>query len=181
MLITCSYNVIHFPFFAEPSTATDETIQCYIHIVLPIKKASNTDRRYFNFIVQCKDKPRAVCFAPKRRAEINTLAQTKTAVKIENLSLPQNKQDDNITVKKSSKITTLDNIDFQISTCLSQNADAIMPLSSLPKLAKEQLVAVKAEVVQIRGIKRISSTMKGKLSKQEVVLRDTTALAKVIL
>ena len=54
-------------------------------------------------------------------------------------------------------------------------------LSSLNKLAAEQLVTVKAEVVQISGIKTIYSASHGKLKKQEVLIRDTTGCTKMVL
>jgi hypothetical protein len=54
-----------------------------------------------------------------------------------------------------------------------------MPLSSLPKVAKEQLIAVKAEVFQISSVKRINSDVNGTLHKQEVVIRDPTLSAKL--
>ena len=56
-----------------------------------------------------------------------------------------------------------------------------MPLSSFSKLAKEQLITVRAEVFHICGIKRIHSEVKGQLLKQEVVIRDPTSLAKLTL
>lgn len=89
--------------------------------------------------------------------------------------------DDDITLKKFSKITALDKVDFEISTCLFQGVDAVMPLSSLSKLAKEQLITVRAQVFHTGGVKRINSEMKGKLSKQKVVIRDTTSSAKLTL
>ena len=103
-------------------------------------------------------------------------------MKIENIKPAASyKQDDDLTLKKFSKITALDKIHFEISNCLSQTVDAIMPLSSLPKLAKEQLIAVKAQVFQISGVKRINSDIKGTLHKQEVVIRDPTSSAKLTL
>ena len=89
------------------------------------------------------------------------------------------KQDDDLTLKKFSKINALDKIHFEISNCLSQTVDAIMP--SLPKLAKEQLITVKALVFQISGVKRINSDIKGTLHKHEVVIRDPTSSAKLSL
>ncbi|CAB3982592.1 Hypothetical predicted protein [Paramuricea clavata] len=56
-----------------------------------------------------------------------------------------------------------------------------MPLSSLPKVAKEQLIAVKAEVFQISSVKRINSDVNCTLHKQEVVVRDPTSSAKLAL
>ena len=56
-----------------------------------------------------------------------------------------------------------------------------MPLSSLPKLAAEQLIAMKGEVVHISGPKMISSPTKGKLRKQEAIIKDPTASVSVTL
>jgi len=55
-------------------------------------------------------------------------------------------------------------------------------VSSLPKLAAKQLVAVnEKEVVHISGPKMISSPMKGKLQKLEAIIRDPTAFVSVAL
>ena len=72
-------------------------------------------------------------------------------------------------------------VDFDISADLSQGVDAVMPLSAIPKLAKEQLISVKAHVYHICGVKHINSEAKGKLMKQEVIIRDTTSSTKLTL
>lgn len=87
-------------------------------------------------------------------------------------------------MKKFTKITPLDKdkVGFNFSDELTaSSADAPINISSVYKLAAERLIAVKGQVVQISGIKVINTTSKGKLQKQEIVIRDTTACMKVVL
>lgn len=167
----------------EPEPVNSSTVECYIHNVSPVKKAGNNDKRYFNFTLQCSDKTRrGVCFSPERRSEMHTVAQTKSPVKIENIKAQNSRMNDEVTVKKFSKITPVDKVDFEFSNELSKSAaDGVMPISSIPKLAREQLVSIKGQVVEISGIKRINTTFKGELRKQDVIVRDPTSSVKVTL
>ena len=55
-----------------------------------------------------------------------------------------------------------------------------MNISAIHKLAPEQLIAVKAKVVSISGVKSLK-TLYGTLMKQDVNVADTTAHIKLVL
>ena len=62
------------------------------------------------------------------------------------------------------------------------NADGLLEnISSLQKVAAEQVVSIKAEVVQISGSKTIDTQRYGSLKKQEIIIRDNTSSTKVVL
>ena len=62
------------------------------------------------------------------------------------------------------------------------NTDGLLEnISSLQKVAAEQVVSIKAEVVQISGSKFIHTQRYGSLKKQEVIIRDNTSCTKVVL
>jgi uncharacterized CHY-type Zn-finger protein len=146
-----------------------------------VKKAGKSEKHYFNFTAQCEDKARrGVCFSAERRSEMHALAQTKRPVKIENVDL-RNSYRDEITVKKFTKITPVEKCKFVFSQELSSSSDAIMSISSVSKLAKEQLVSIKAEVVQVSSVKKISTSFKGELRKQDVIVRDSTSSIKIVM
>ncbi len=60
---------------------------------------------------------------------------------------------------------------------------SVTSLASLNQVSAEQLVTVKAKVAKVSGSKKISSQRgsSGHLTKQEIVIVDSTASMKVIL
>lgn len=127
-----------------------------------------------------------MCFSPEKRSEVNAVAQAHSPVKIQNF-VPQSNSE-NITMHKFTKITPLDKdkVDFSFSRELSESSpDVITNLSSIHKLAAEQLISVKGEVVQISATKVITMTDHNnnikKIKKQTILIRDTTDSIKVIL
>ena len=75
---------------------------------------------------------------------------------------------------------TNNEIDFpRIELC---NSEGLIPdISSLQKVAGEQVVSLKGEIAQLSGIKYLDTLHHGKLEKQEVILRDATSSIKLIL
>lgn len=70
---------------------------------------------------------------------------------------------------------------FHTLRCV-QNADGLLEnISLLQKVAAEQVVSIKAEVVKMSGWKTIHTERYGSLKKQEVIIRDNTPSTKVVL
>jgi hypothetical protein len=144
------------------------------------KKLQQVKGGFFNLILQTKDESvRAVCFSPEKQTELKTLEKVKSPVKIKNYQKPHQ---DIIFINKYTKITPLpiDEIDFpRTEIC---NEDGLIPnISSLQKVAGEQIVSLKGEVAELSGIKYLDTLHHGKLKKQEAIVRDTTSSTKVIL
>lgn len=144
------------------------------------KKLQQVKGGFFNLILQTKDESvRAVCFSPEKQTELKTLEKVKSPVKIKNYQKPHQ---DIIFINKYTKITPLpiDEIDFpRTEIC---NEDGLIPnISSLQKVAGEQIVSLKGEVAELSGIKYLDTLHHGKLKKQEAIVRDTTSSIKVIL
>ena len=153
----------------------------YIHSVSPVKNAKSSNRKYFNFIVQEKESVvRAVCFTPTKHTELHTLQQTKSPVNVSNFV--KTSQGDDVIFNHYTKITPLDStkVDFVYSNKLS-STEMVKSISACNDLANEQLISLKAQVVQITGVKKIHTQHQGILKKQEVVLRDTTSCIKAVL
>lgn len=159
------------------------SINCYLHNISPVKTASTSKRKYFNCDVQCSDKSvRAVCYSPEKKGELDALAATRSPVKLKNYKRPNNQNDDFV-ITKFTKITPLDKkeIDFPFSEEL-KNIESGKPLniSSIQKLAAEQLICIKGKVVSLSSAK-ILPTRYGPLRKQDVFLADPTAYIKIVL
>lgn len=57
----------------------------------------------------------------------------------------------------------------------------VTSISALNNVASEQLISIKAQVVNISAVKVAKTQYQGTLKKQEVLIRDTTSSIKVIL
>lgn len=178
-LFVTEINLVYFIL----SIADAANTSCYLHNISPLKTAGTSKRKYFNLIVQCKDRPvRAVCYSPEKRAELHALASTKSPVKLNNYKQPSN-GDDDFVITKFTKITPLDKneIDFPFSEELTATATGKpLNISLIHKLAAEQLICVKAKVVSLSGVK-VLSTRYGPLKKQDVIIADPTAYIKIVL
>ena len=161
------------------SEASNPEITCYIQSVSPIKNTSSNKRKYFDFSLQTRDEPmRALCFLSDKQPEVKTLEQVKSPVKIQNYD----RQYQDVLITKHTKIVPLekDNINFAHSPMC--NTDGLLEnISSLQKVAAEQVVSVKAEVVKMSGCKTIQTQRYGSLKKQEIIIRDNTSSTKVVL
>lgn len=121
---------------------------------------------------------RALCFLSDKQPELKTLEQVNSPVKIQNYD--RQKQD--VLITKYTKIVPLekDNVNFPHTPMC--NADGLLEnILSLQKVAPEQVVSIKAEVVQMSGWKTIHTQRYGSLKKQEVIIRDKTSSTKVVL
>ena len=87
---------------------------------------------------------------------------------------------DEIIIQKSTKFTPVADVSFSHNKFLS--ATGIIPsISVLEKLALEQLVSIKAHVVEVANVKQIETHSKNSLKKQDVLVADTTNYIKVVL
>lgn len=166
--------------FTDLSTPTvPEEIICYIHGLSPVKNASNSDKKYFNCTLQCKDGDRrAVCFSQQKHPEIKTFQNTKCAVKI--LNYTTSKTDDIILNHQSKIIPNEEATEFNYSADLIPTG-VITGISALNNVASEQLISIKAQVVNISAVKVVRTQYQGTLKKQEILIRDTASSIKVIL
>ena len=159
------------------------TLTCYLHNVSEVKNASESKRKYFNCIIQSNKKlVRAVCFSPEKRTELQTLAKTKSPVKMKNYKRSNNDNDD-LTITKYTKITPVDKaeVEFVYAEELSSSATGKpVNILSILNLAPEQLILVKGKVLKMSGVK-IQTTRFGKLQKQDVIIADSTAHIKLVL
>ncbi|CAB4040390.1 Hypothetical predicted protein [Paramuricea clavata] len=110
----------------------------------------------------------------ERRSEVHTIAQTKSPVKIENIKCQSYKQDDDLTLKKISKITALEKID------LSQVVDAIIVFPF--KTSERATYRSESRSIPNKLGQAYQFRCKGGiLHKQEFVIRDPTSSAKLTL
>ena len=162
---------IHVVLFTDWATPTlPEEIICYIHALSPVKNANNSDKKYFNCTLQCKDRVRrAVCFSQQKHPEIKAFQNMKCAVKI--LQYTTSKTDD-VTLNQQSKIIpNKEETGFSYSDDLIPSG-VITSISALKNVASEQLISVKAQVVNISAVKVVKTQYQGTLKKQEVLIRD---------
>jgi len=169
----------------EDSTSTaPKELHCYIHAISPVKKATSSNRKYFDCTLQNEDNSvRAVCFSTEKHPELKTLQQTKSPVKITNYNTSANNGKEDIILLSKTKITpiTSNDINFPYSGELTAATGILPNLLALEKLAAEQLVTIKAQVAQMSAAKTLRTQHQGVLKKQELLIRDTTTSIKLLL
>ena len=70
----------------------DQSIDCYIHSVSPIKRKAENNRKYFYYSLQAKDKSyRAICFSPEKQSELCILEKLRGRFDLPNFQLNDNK------------------------------------------------------------------------------------------
>jgi hypothetical protein len=107
---------------------------------------------------------RAVCFTPTKHAELHTLQQTKSG-SVSNFVKAS--QGDDVIFNHYTKITPLDStkVDFVYSDKLS-TTEMVKSISACNDLANEQLISLKAQVVQITSVKKIHIQLTSRYVKE---------------
>ena len=144
-----------------------------------MKKAKSSDKKYFNCTLQLANNHscRAVCFSPDKQSELKMLEKVKSPVKLDpNYKTNQGiNGKDEIILQRFTKLTPLGNTDVDFSHNKFLTAVGVIPnIAALEKLALEQLVSIKAHVVEVSSVKQIITQSKICLKKQEVFVADPT-------
>ena len=151
-------------------------------------KTASSKRKYFNCTLQAENDPvKAVCYSPEKHSQLEIVAKTKSPVKLQNFKRTDSSKD--IVITKFTKITPLDKdeVAFHFQEDMTvKSADTVVNISSIAKLAPEQLISVKAQVVSVSATKHVAiskpdNTGTIKVPKQDLVIRDTTASIRVVL
>jgi hypothetical protein len=135
-----------------------------------VKTANSSDKKYFNWTLQLANNHscRAVCFSPDKQSELKMLEKVKSPVKIQNYKTNQGMNGkDEIILQRFTKFTPLGNTDVDFSHNKFLTAVGVIPnITALEKLALEQLVSIKAHVVEVSSVKQIITQSKICLKKQ---------------
>lgn len=156
---------------ASASNSGNPVLDCYLHNVTEVRKATSSNKRYFNCIVQ----------SILHCAELKTVATAKSPIKMKNF---RQQNDDDLIITKWTNITPLnqDKISFPYSEDLAASTSGQpISLSAIHNLAGEQLISIKGQTTSISGVKIITTQFSGKTKKQELIVRDNTAWVKVVL
>ena len=147
-------------------------------------KTTASKKKYLNCTLQAKDDPvKAVCYSPDKHSELKNVAKTKSPIQLQNFKKTDSSKD--IVITKFTNIIPLNKADVCFSfeeNMTVKSADMVVNIS-ITKLAPEQLISVKAQVVSVSAVKKKTPPQSNvtKLSKQEIVIRDTTASIRVVL
>ena len=121
----------------------------------PIKKASSSNRKFFNCTIQAKNSViRAVFFfPPEKHSQLSTFEATKSPVKLQDFSYSGENQSEDLVIHRMTIATPVSEVLFPITEELQKNAP--ITIASLQKLAPEQLVDFKAEVCAVSATKKV--------------------------
>ena len=154
----------------------DQPMKCYIHALCPVKNSSSK-RKFLNCWQQNEeDVARAVCFAPAKHDEIDSLKKTKAPIKIYQYRRGPNGE---VILDDKSKCKPVEDVGFPYREPAATSD--VVTIANLANVATEQIVMIKAEVASVSGIKTIQTQHQGTLRKQDVTLRDPTSSIKLVL
>ncbi|CAB3979082.1 Hypothetical predicted protein [Paramuricea clavata] len=145
----------------------------FLHNLSPLKHSDKT--KYFDVQVQTKNGiVRGICFAHQKRGEFETFSNTKSPVKMKNVS--QKDEGHHRTILMNSR-TQLEetNVDFDFV-----EIPPIENISSLSAINENQLVTLKAKVVQLSG-EKIITTRSGPKKKREGFLVDPFGSIRIVI
>lgn len=137
----------------------------YIHNVSPVKKSARTP--YFDMQIQTEsDILRGVCFSAARQLEFQTLSEKKSPIKLSNVRRDPKPESTDILMNSNVSVEEIDPLNFDAK---SQPSTTTIP--SLSSVSNNQLLKLKATIVNISAPKRIK-TVDGFKTKLDAVLLD---------
>ena len=117
-------------------------------------------------------------FLTTEAPEIKMFQNTKSAVKI--LHFTTSKTDNIILNHQSEVMPNEKTSGFNYSDDLMPSG-LVTSISALNNAASEELISIKAQVVNISAVKIVKTQYQGTLKKQDVLIGDTTSSIKMIL
>ena len=162
------YTFCPFHIFYHPNCTRRNNMPYTSHSLSQVKNASNsgksTSTAHCNVFrgIHC-----AVCFSQQKHPEVTTFGKTKCAIQILNFTpfythIILNHQSKIIPNEQSAGFNYSE--DLIPSRVVSSN-------SALNNVASEQLISIKAQVVNIAATKAVNTQYQGTLKKQEVLIR----------
>ena len=144
----------------------------------PVKNANKTN--YFECMLQTKEEMiRGVCFSPEKKPLFDVYKVNRNAVNISKFRSDGTPDSKDIIIDKKSQIT---------QATVSPNFDPIdisnvsfTTISSLEKININQLLTIKAKVVNLSGVKTFTTSEGKTLKKQEGTLVDHTGDIRIQL
>ena len=126
----------------------------------------------------CNGVCQAACFSQQKHPEIKMFQNTKSAVKILHFTTSKT---DNIILNHQSKVMPNEKTSGFNYSDDPMPSGLVTSISALNNAASEQLISIKAQVVNFSAVKIVKTQYQGTLKKQDVLIGDTTSSIKMIL
>ena len=139
------------------------------HGLSQVKNTSNSEKKYFNCTLQCKE-VFTVLFVSHNRNTLKLQHSEKQNVRFKFLNFTPSASDDIILNHQSKIIPNDQSAGFNYSEDLIPSR-VVSSNSALNNVASEQLISIKAQVVNIAATKAVNTQYQGTLKKQEVLIR----------
>ena len=168
---------------AKSSTTTLE-LEGYVHQVSEIKTPSS-GTRYFDFNIQQQDvRKRVVCFSSQKRDDLKHKQESKTLVKLLNVSPHKRKFDPNTQeyrLNNYSKVVATQRVPFPWKDISADLADASVKFV-LDSCIPGDVVSLKAKVLHKSNEQSVYSyTTKTDLKKCDIIVADSTGTILITL
>ncbi|KXJ13992.1 uncharacterized protein LOC110239470 [Exaiptasia diaphana] len=157
-------------------------LEGYIHVVSPIKIASNKEKtKYFDCKMQTSDDKteRLVCYSPQKRLEIHEACENKSPIKISSTKRKLNKFNlaEDKEIVKSAKITSTE-LDFEYNESLLNN---LLSIKECQECKIYTTVDIKVKVLTKPDTKQPIMKNKETKYKTDCIVADLTASIKLVL
>lgn len=142
---------------------------CYVHEVTPVHNSGNV--KYTTCQLQTSEHAlvKAICFSPEKNRPLKSAMENKSPIKM--TKYEYNKKFCNVVIKGNTTITIhAEALPFKVKESLDSG---VLTIDSLKTTATQQLVTVKATVINISGVKSIKLQDKT-LRKSTATLADPT-------
>ena len=124
----------------------EEEIQCYIYSVPPVQTTG--DVKYFNYQVQTKEKVvHGVSFSRGKQTRLHCITTSKSPTKIKNYRKSIRFNQESFVIHNHTLLKKTNDIQFECSEQI--DTTGIIAISQLSQVAIEQLVNIKAKVVNL--------------------------------
>ena len=166
-----------FPLGTKDQNKSD--IVCYIKDTSPIKKKGTL--KYFNCILQTTSSgvQKAVCFNPERKAAFDTLEKQRSPVKLSKYATSNKYGTTDIVIQKYTNVVPTEAPELE--ALYQQQTSSYATISSLQDVAPNQLITVKAKLLQLSATKNVIMHDSKPVKKQEGIIVDTTSYMKIVL
>eukprot|EP00794_Sanderia_malayensis_P001490 gene1490-1649_t len=157
----------------------EEEIKGYIHDVSHL--GTGESKTFFNFQLQTESETiRGVCFSPGKKRSFEQLAMKKSPIKLKKFIRDKKKDSTDILMNEKVVVEELSpsDIQFEHRETVSQEDLDIMKLSNI---LPEQLVTLKAKVINLQKQEEINTNTGAVLTKREALLLDPSGTIKIVL
>ena len=155
----------------------NDDLVCYVNNVSHLKEGSSGN--YFTCNLKYGDNEyiNGLVYSPDKQKIFQNYENEKSPIKITNYTVSNKYATPSVLMNFKSKFNEIENPTFDPDPTSNSG---VIDIINLSKLAPEQLVSVKGQIIKVSSIKKVILSTNS-ISKQEIEIADPTSTIKVVL